>query len=178
MRKPFRLNDFDQKWKRENYHFYNHLFSCKVSSSIIHNVALSEWMSEWVSLLILVAVLISGSRYSNQNTHELFLPSTGTSCTLPTSPQLRYYHSVDNNGIMCGSGDFSAWYSCVKWSPNTRSWEELLTLNVQRLGHVSWTPESDMGTYLMGGEYTSWTTVLIKDDGTQESAFALQYSTT
>ena len=74
---------------------------------------------------------------------------------------------------MCGGP--ATWTSCLKWSPDTGSWEELLTLDIGRYEHVTWTPGPDMGTYLMGGEYSPRTTTLIKEDGTQESAFQLKY---
>ena len=148
MWKPFRLHDFDQEKGR---------------------------ITSTTTFLILVAVLITGGGNPNLNT-ELFVPSAGTSCTLPPLQPQRWYHSVDNN-ILCGSLETAAWRSCLKWIPDTGSWKELLTLDVQRYGHVSWTPDTDKGTYLMGGDYTAWTTVLIKDDGTQEPAFRLQYST-
>ena len=105
-------------------------------------------------------------------TAELFLPSAGTSCTLPPFPEGRVSHTVDNN-IMCGGSDTR--YTCLKWSPDTGSWDELLTLDIGRYYHVYWTPVPGMGTYLMGGMSSPRTTTLIKDDGTQEPAFPLKY---
>ena len=133
-------------------------------------------LSFTTTFFILVAVLITGGRNPDLKTAELFLPSAGTSCTLPKFPEGRYSHTVDNN-IMCGGP--ATWTSCLKWSPDTGSWEELLTLDIGRYYHVSWTPEpeSDMGTYLMGGSYSPRTTTLIKDDRTQESAFQLKHDT-
>ena len=63
--------------------------------------------------------------------------------------------------------------SCLQWSPDTGTWEEHLTLDVGRNGHFSWTPDSDHGTYLMGGK----TTTHIKPDGSQEPGFPLKYET-
>ena len=105
---------------------------------------------------------------------ELFLPSAGTSCTLPLFPNERIRHTVDNN-ILCGG----AWSkdTCLIWRPDSGSWEKLLTLNVLRYQHVSWTPVPGMGTYLMGGAGSPFTTTLIKDDGTQEPAFPLKFRT-
>ena len=71
--------------------------------------------------------------------------------------------------------------SCVKWSPDTGTWEELLTLDITRIYHVSWTSENGIGTYLMGGQSTEVTarktTVLITPEGTQEPGFELKYDT-
>ena len=128
--------------------------------------------------IILVAVLITGGE--GESTAELFLPFAGTSCVLPSLPDNRARHTVDNN-IICG-GKFR--YNCLKWSPDTGSWEALLTLDIYRTEHVSWTPECGRGTYLMGGWHHntdnpySWnTSTLIKDDGTQEPAFPLKFIT-
>ena len=130
--------------------------------------------------LILVAVLITGGTDNGDAGAELFLPSGGTSCVLPSLPDIRARHTVDNN-IICG-GEWSR-DTCLKWSPDTGSWEALLTLDIYRDLHVSWTPECGRGTYLMGGWHDTnnpypWnTSTLIRDDGTQKPAFALKFST-
>ncbi len=118
------------------------------------------------------AVLITGgsgpySRY----TAELFLPSTGTSCTLPKFTDGRYSETSDNN-ILCRS-------NCLQWSPDTGTWEELLTLDVGRRNHVSWTPGNGIGTYLIGGTgyYSKQTSALIKPAGSQEPSFIPKYKT-
>ena len=125
--------------------------------------------------LILVAVLITGGTDNVDAGAELFLPSTRTSCVLPSLPDRRGRHTVDNN-IICGG--YHTRDTCLKWSPDTGSWVELLTLAVDRYQHVTWTPEPGMGSYLMGGKASPTTTTLIKDDGTQEPAFPLKYTTT
>ena len=80
---------------------------------------------------------------------------------------------MDKTGLLCG-GDLIA-DSCLQWRSGT--WEESLTLEVGRVGHVSWTPESGSGTYLMGGdsEFSNRTTTLITSDGTQAPGFTLKY---
>ena len=107
-------------------------------------------------------------------------PAAETSCTLPLLPGVRYAHTatatVDNHIILCG-GAFTE-DSCLNWSPDTGTWEELLTLDVTRSYHVSWTPASGIGTYLMGGITNGMTTTLIKSaDGAQVSGFPLKYDT-
>ena len=106
-----------------------------------------------------------------RNSAELFLPSSGTSCTLPSLSIGRTWHTV-NNHVLCG-GLWSAADSCLKWSPDTGTWEEMLTLDVGRYRHVSWTPNNGIGTYLMGGSNSPNTTTLIKAVGTQEQSFQL-----
>ena len=68
----------------------------------------------------------------------------------------------------------------------TGTWDESLTLDVNRAFHVSWTPDPDIGTFLMGGAHwggVSWdrenvnSTTLIKPDGSQEPGFSLKYNT-
>ena len=85
---------------------------------------------------------------------------------------------MESSGLLCGG--YNTEDSCLMWSPDTDTWEKLLTLDVGRAHHVSWTPGHDIGTYLMGGWTTemSRTTTLVKPDGTQAPGFALKYNTT
>ena len=79
---------------------------------------------------------------------------------------------------MCG-GYYNS-YACVKWRSVTGTWENYLAnqyLHVGRRFHVSWTPDPDIGTYLMGGWESGDTTTLIKPDGSQEPGFSLKYHT-
>lgn len=121
------------------------------------------------------AVLITGSGNS-PDTAELYLPSSKTSCFLPKLPDDRVGHTVESSGLICG-GAYSASNTCMKWNPDTGSWDELLTLDVRREHHVSWF--TGIGTYIMGGRSSESkrTTTLIKNDGTQEPGFPLQYDT-
>ena len=118
-------------------------------------------------------MLITGGAGDAGAGAELFLPSAGTSCVLPSFPDLRSTHTVDNN-IICGGKNR---HTCLKWNPATGSWEALLTLDIYTDRHVTWTPEHGRGTYLMGGLSSMNTSTLIKDDGTQEPAFPLKYNT-
>ena len=115
------------------------------------------------------------------HTAELYVPSSGESCTLPSLPDNRYDHTVSEGGLLCGGGDIPPYSqtrdSCLQWSPDTGTWEEALTLNVSRYDHVSWTPSSGIGTYLMGGEDSPWTTTLITPEGSQEPGFPLKHDT-
>ena len=131
-----------------------------------------DWCLTYVC--ILVVLITGGYDGGGLNTAELFLPSNGTSCTLPSLPQTRDQHTVDNH-ILCGGygeGPF-ALESCLQWSPDTGTWEELLTMNVSRAYHVSWTPASGIGTYLMSGR----TTTLITPEGGEVTGFQLEYNT-
>ena len=94
-------------------------------------------------------------------------------------PDIRDYHTLESSGLMCGGGFSGNSDTCLQWSPDTGSWSEELTLDIDRYRHVSWTPDNGIGTYLMGGYYTGSerTSTLIKHDGTQEAAFPLKYRT-
>ena len=85
-------------------------------------------------------------------------------------------HTQDNN-LLCG-GYFTR-DTCLQWNSVNATWEELLTLDVKRFAHVSWTPDPDIGTYLMGGgdSEAGTTTTLIKPDGSQEPGFPLKHNT-
>ena len=99
---------------------------------------------------------------------------------------LHFYHSVpvSQGGLLCGGFQDS----CLQWSPNMSTWEQALTLDVKRRGHVSWTTRGEKpgqaDTYLMGGFIPKggggrrWrTTTLIKNDGSwsQEPGFPLKF---
>ena len=95
---------------------------------------------------------------------------------LPTRQDDRWEHTLEDSGLMCG-GYFTG-ASCVQWSSVNGTWEKYLTLNVTRYYHVSWTPDPDIGTFLMGGgtfEAMNSTT-LIKPDGSQEPGFNLEHN--
>ena len=114
------------------------------------------------------------------DTAELYVPSSNVSCSLPQLPYDKTEHTVESSGLMCGG-----WYAlpgnsdttCLQWRPDTGSWEEVLRLDIKRDEHVSWTPDTDIGTYLIGGYPSYNTTTLIRHDGTQKPGFPLQYDT-
>ena len=107
------------------------------------------------------------------------MPSSGVSCSLPQLPDKRFGHSVGNTGLLCGGSGTAVEYTCLQWSPDNGTWEELLTWDNKypgRVDHVSWTPRPDIGTYLIGGERSGMSTTWIKPDGTQETGFPLKYN--
>ena len=140
-----------------------------LSESNLQNAVASKNIS------YIAGVLITGGESSAAlNTAELYVPSTGVSCTLPSLPDNRYDHTVSEGGLICGGPETPV--SCIMWSSDSGSWEEAVTLDVIRRGHVSWTPSSgNTGTYLMGGSPNYKTTTLVKNDGTQEQGFPLKY---
>ena len=115
-------------------------------------------------------MLITGGVYSD--TEELYVASSNITCSLPRLPDRRYEHTLESTGLMCAG---MTTHKCLKWSPDTGSWEKLLRLDTGRYGHVSWTPDNGIGTYLLGNRFSDRTTTLVKPDGTQEPGFPLQY---
>ena len=124
---------------------------------------------------MVVAVLIAGGNPYDESryTAELYLPSFDVSCKLPSLPDERSSSTVDSTGLLCGGQETRSY--CIELNSNTSSWEETVTLNANRWMHVSWTPDPEIGTYLMGGFYEDMTTTLIKPDGTQEPGFPLKH---
>ena len=97
----------------------------------------------------------------------------GLSCSLPDLPDHRSYHTQDG-GLTCGGDDFDS-PSCLQW--NSGKWLTSHTLTERRDYHCSWTPEGNIGTFLMGGGSHGRTTELAKPDGSVESGFSLKYDT-
>ena len=121
-------------------------------------------------------MLITGGFKSDAElTDELYLPSSGLSCSLPRLPHYRDRHTVERSGLLCGGHNTED--TCIQWNPDTGTWEELLTLEVERSYHVSWTPGTGTSTYLMGGYKSEVrrTTTLVTPEGTQEPGFPLKH---
>ena len=122
-----------------------------------------------------LVLLITGGGFGGYglNSTELYLPSIGTSCSLPNLPDIRLGHTVDND-ILCGGSQTLD--TCLQWNPDTGNWQQSsVKLNYERYDHVSWSPKSGTGIYLMGGDSYPKTTTLIKPDWTQEPDFQLKY---
>ena len=130
----------------------------------------------------IAALIVGGIGDPGDELHELtpeiYIPSTNTSCTLPDLPDRRTYSSLDGN-LLCGGihrrPSPGARSTCIKF--DSGAWTYTYTLDVERKKHVSWTPQSGSGTYLMG-DYdaaNALTTSLLKPDGTIVSGFSLRW---
>ena len=109
-------------------------------------------------------------------TAELYLPSSNVSCTLPKLFGNCWDHTVESSGLLCGGQFF--WKSCWQWKTDTGTWEKVVShMAHPRREFVSWTPDSGIGTYLIGGYDSQTTTTLITPEGTQEPGFKLKYDT-
>ena len=125
------------------------------------------------------AILITGWKVGPYlRSAEIYLPSTNIFCFLPDLPEWRVFHTQDGPWACGGLGSrhpVKSQKSCDYWSEG--SWSEGYRLREWKIGHVSWVTAS--GLYLMGGYYTKskMTSELVKEDGSVEEGFKLQYET-
>jgi len=107
---------------------------------------------------------------------EVFVPSTGQHCQLPSLPGgPRSDHSI-NDRTICGGGVYNVYSasrrSCLTLNSNG-NWLETTSLLEQRYHHSSWASPS--GLILMGGRGSKRTTEKIEADGTSTYSFELKY---
>ena len=124
-------------------------------------------------------VLITGGY--DLTSSEIYDPTTQTSCLLPNFTTWRTGHSQDGP-LLCGGGqvfsdDDNSLMTCTTWSQGT--WNVSHHLTFRRQNHISWTPASGAGTYLMGGIKSQnypdplQKTEIVRPDGTVEQGFDL-----
>ena len=119
---------------------------------------------------MLPGILITGG-YGATTSAEVFQVSTGQSCSLPSLPDKRQYHT-SHSLTLCG-GIFTP-TSCISFSSGV--WVPSHSLAEERYKHCSW--EREEGLLLLGGEDSPTTTELLTE-GSEEGvpAFSLQYRT-
>ena len=99
---------------------------------------------------------------------HIYSPKTGQFCSLPDMNEAIYDYTQDGS-LICGSWDSNHIQSCSKWNSDSGIWNwKFLSLPKSKQAHASWTPQSGVGTYLMGGSYDPQKTNLVKPDGTVE----------
>ena len=77
-------------------------------------------------------------------------------------------HTQDGS-LICGGDNKNTYKSCSEWNSDSGIWKwKFISLPRIRKSHVSWTPQSGVGTYLMGGDNDGWKTNLVKPDGKVE----------
>jgi len=116
-------------------------------------------------------IILSGGRAANipitKTSVEVFVPSTGKSCSLPSLPDDRSYHTMDGTLICGGYGTTT----CLSFSSG--QWITSNTLVETRYSHSSW--QTDQGVVLMGGAKSGYTSEIVPMDGEQgETSFAMQ----
>ena len=102
---------------------------------------------------------------------EVFIPSSNLSCSLPSLPQDRYYHTIDGLYICGGEGAIAN--NCLHFMSG--QWTSSYTMVRMRRGHTSWM--TDQGLVLMGGYDSADSEMVPTDGGEGGPAFNLKYST-
>ena len=126
---------------------------------------LCVWFTENIS--IPAAILITGGDKTEQSA-EVFLPWSNTTCRLPSLPDERYEH-VQSSKLICGGGYASK--SCLKWNLQGGGWYKLpQKLSEKRWDSCAW----DRGDQLviMGGRRDAgWTSGAVSSNGTVTSSY-------
>eukprot|EP00091_Calanus_sinicus_P017868 TRINITY_DN3888_c0_g1_i2.p1 TRINITY_DN3888_c0_g1~~TRINITY_DN3888_c0_g1_i2.p1 ORF type:complete len:316 (-),score=66.45 TRINITY_DN3888_c0_g1_i2:89-1036(-) len=104
---------------------------------------------------------------------QVFNPSTGLSCSLPSLPEGRIYHTQD--GLMvCGGGPSDKRQNCVTFTSG--EWVLSHTLVNQRMVHNGWM--TDQGLLLLGGGNHPFSTEIVTAGVEQGvESFAMKYDT-
>jgi len=131
---------------------------------------------QWIVLLCVITIcytrdgiILSGGQDSDSV--EVFDPSSGQSCFLPSLPEIIYGHSMHNT-LVCGGGGDLQTQTCLalvsgNWVPNH-------SLVEKRIFHSGW--DSELGVILMGGYESLNTSEIVADlEGDMgEAAFDLE----
>ena len=106
---------------------------------------------------------------------EVYVPSTNTSCSLPSLPVETHLNSQDGL-LLCGGIGNSR--QCHTFHSDSGEWRvKSHRLSEERYGHSSW--QRDDGTViLMGGVYSTTTTEIVSDSSAVSTpGFSLKYNT-
>jgi hypothetical protein len=122
-------------------------------------------------IISMPGIIISGGTDAGQSV-EVFVPSTGLSCSLPALPDYRNGHTMDSL-LICGGYGSSSDTTCLSFTSG--QWITSHTLVEQRYAHISW--QTEQGLVLMGGDYSPYTSEIVATAGGQGGpSFAMQYS--
>jgi len=96
---------------------------------------------------------------------EVYLPSSGKTCPMPSVPGPRYHHTMDtldNTPVICGGAfTYSTTMSCIQLSTTSVEgvWTDWNSTTKERTGHASWV--SSEGLVLIGGDYSPFTAEIV-----------------
>jgi len=127
--------------------------------------------------MAMLGLLISGGLYFGRLTDvEVWVPSTGHHCTLPSLPAGRDFHSQEG-ATVCGGGYFgSPTRTSCRTLSDDGTWEVTTRLLEERYDHSSWASPS--GTRLIGGQVSPRTSEKIEESSeTSSHSFDLEYDT-
>ena len=125
-------------------------------------------------------MLITGGKGGRRSV-EVYRANQSTPCVLPDLPDPYFDHTMDGTLVCGGGGGQSTKRSCRRWNDNTGTWD-LVTKSLQtcREGHVSWTPEDDSRTFLMGGRQEDTSEIISQysdDPRKSSSSWSMKYQT-
>jgi len=114
-------------------------------------------------------IVITGGFYGGTLvTTELFIPSTGKTCSIKDLPVGRYYHTLDQledgSLVACGGqGDSSTQKSCLRFEGSAPhgEWTDYSTLVYDRYTHTSFAYQGKI--LMMGGSGSRKTTELVRE---------------
>ena len=119
-------------------------------------------------IISMPGIILSGGNGAKTSV-EVFVPSTGLSCSLPTLPDQRYDHTMDSL-LICGGYDDSSPSTCLSFTSG--QWMTSHTLLERWCTHTSW--QTEQGLVLMGGLYRPYTSEIVEQGG---PSFDMKYST-
>merc|ERR1719348_2788193 len=109
---------------------------------------------------------------------QVFIPSSGVSCSTPELPDDRISHTMDGD-LLCGGlwvNNPDVQKSCLRFSAEEGTWTYTHTLAEKRVGHSSWV--TSRGLVLMGGWMSDTTTEIVQIGGGEGvPSFNLKYKT-
>ena len=124
-----------------------------------------------IKKILITGILISGG---SGRSVEVFNPTTGQSCDLPSMPDQKFGHTMDGLTI-CG-GPIGYGNTCITFSSG--KWEHSHALAQDRSDHCSWSTSD--GIMLLGGDMwdsqTTTETVRLGEFDSQPG-FTLKYRT-
>ena len=105
---------------------------------------------------MMLGILISGGllEYEARTSAEVFNPTTGGSCVLPSLPDQRSGHTME---MMTMCGGYYARSTCITFSSG--EWVTSHALVEERVSHNSWSTRA--GMMLLGGWYSPTSTEII-----------------
>ena len=105
---------------------------------------------------------------------EVYVPSTNTSCSLPSLPVETWGHSQDGL-LLCGGGFNEE--QCLTFHAASGEWVQTHRLSGERRFHSSWQRE-DGTVLLMGGDFSPTSTEIVSDSSAVSTpGFSLKYDT-
>ena len=127
-----------------------------------------------IAALIMTGGINDDSSVEPHSSVEVYVPSTNTSCSLPSLPVGIYDHSQDGLLLCGGTGNEE---QCHTFHSDSGEWVKTHRLSEGRRSHSSWQRE-DGTVLLMGGGRSRTTTEIVSDSSAVSTpGFSLKYDT-